>query len=88
MRAMRRIESAGENGKIFIKVPKEFGNKVEVTISPVKPEQDEHSDWTEEEWQAFSLYSFVNREDDKNVDWEEFFGAQNGRDTCQGGQPC
>ncbi len=78
MRAMRRIESVGENGKIFIKVPKEFGNKIEVIILPVMPDAEEHSDWTDEEWQAFSLHSFMNTEDDKNVDWEEFFGVENG----------
>lgn len=78
MRAIRTIQSVGENGHLIIKVPKEFGDKIEVIILPVKLAQDENSGWTDEEWQAFSLHSFVNTEDDNNVDWEEFFGAENG----------
>jgi len=78
MRAIRKIQSVGENGKLFIKVPKEFGKKVEVIILPVTQDTEEYSDWTDEEWQDFSLRSFMNTEDDKDVDWEEFFGVANG----------
>lgn len=75
MRALRKIQT-GENGKLFIEVPKEFGNKVEVIILPVKPDVEEYSDWTDEEWQAFGLQSFMNTEDDKDVNWEDFFGVE------------
>ena len=36
----------------------------------------EYSDWTDEEWQRFSLHGFMNTEDDKDVDWEDFFNAE------------
>jgi len=88
MRALRKIQSVGENGKLFIDVPKEFGKNVEVIILPVVPNKAEYSDWTDEEWQDFSLRSFVNTEDDKDVDWEEFFGVANGWHVRQGGQLC
>ena len=68
----------GENGKLFINVPKQFGEKVEVIILPVTQNTKEYSDWTDEEWQAFSLHSFMNTKDDKDVDWEEFFDVKNG----------
>ena len=78
MRALRKIQSVGENGKLFIDVPKRFGRKVEIIILPVTQNTKEYSDWTDEEWQDFSLRSFMNTEDDKDVDWEEFFGVANG----------
>jgi len=78
MRALRKIQSVGENGKLFIDVPKQFGEKVEIIILPVTQDTKENSDWTDEEWQDFSLRSFMNTEDDKDVDWEEFFGVANG----------
>ena len=40
-----------------------------------------YSDWTDEEWQDFSLHSFMDTEDDKGVDWEKFFDVQNGEYT-------
>ena len=36
-------------------------------------EAEEYSDWTNEEWQRFSIHSFMNAEDDTDVDWEDFF---------------
>jgi len=33
-------------------------------------------DWTDEEWQKFSLHSFANTEDDDDIDWEVFFGVE------------
>ena len=77
MRALRKIQSVGENGKLFIDVPKQFGEKVEIIILPVTRDTKRYSDWTDEEWQAFSLHSFMDTEDDKEVDWEEFFGVAN-----------
>lgn len=77
MKALRKIQSVGENGKLFINVPKQFGKKVEVIILPVTSDEKGYSDWTDEEWQEFSLHSFMNTKDDKDVDWEEFFGAEN-----------
>jgi len=81
MRAFRKIQSVGENGKLLIDIPKQFGEKVEVIILPVTEDTEVYSDWTDEEWQDFSLRSFMNTEDDKGVDWEEFFDVQNGEYT-------
>ena len=39
-------------------------------------EAEEYSDWTDEDWQRFSLHSFMNTEDDKDVDWEDFFNVK------------
>jgi hypothetical protein len=36
-------------------------------------ETEEYSDGADEEWQRFSLHSFMNAEDDKDVDWADFF---------------
>ena len=77
MIAIRKIQTVGKEGKLLIEVPKEFGSKVEVIILPVRPEAEEYSDWTDEEWQRFSLRSFMNTEDDKDVDWEDFFNVKN-----------
>ena len=48
-------------------------DKAIVMYIPEKKEVEEYSDWAEEEWQRFSLRSFMNTEDDKDVDWEDFF---------------
>lgn len=77
MRAIRRITTVGKNGKLVIEVPEVFGSKVEVIILPVQPEVEEYSDWTDEEWQRFGIQSFMNTEDDRNVDWEDFFSVKN-----------
>jgi len=45
---------------------------------PVIADEEEYSNWNDEEWQDFSLLSFMNTEDDKDVDWEEFIGVANG----------
>ena len=42
--------------------------EIVVYISEEK-EAEEYSDWTDEEWQRFSLHSFMNTEDDKDVNW-------------------
>lgn len=76
MRAIRRIKTVGEKGKLVIEIPEEFGSKVEVIILPVQPEAEEYSNWTDEEWQGFGLQSFMNTEDDRNVDWEDFFSVK------------
>jgi hypothetical protein len=78
MRALRKIQSVGENGKLFIDVPKQFGKKVEIIILSVTQDTEGYSDWTDEEWQALSLHSFMNTKDDKETDWEEFFDVENG----------
>ncbi len=83
MRAIRRIKTVGKKGKLIIEVPEEFGSKVEVIILPVQPEAEEYPDWTDEEWQRFSLQSFMKTEDDKDkdVDWEDFFNVKKGNQT-------
>lgn len=45
-------------------------------ITPDK-ERIKMSNWTDEEWEKFSLNNFMNTGDDQNVDWEEFFSAEN-----------
>jgi len=77
MRAIRRIKTVGKKGKLVIEIPEEFGSKAEVIILPVKPEVKEYSDWTDEEWQRLGLQSFMNTEDDRNVDWEDLFSVKN-----------
>ena len=39
-------------------------------------EEDDYLDWTDEDWQRFSLHSLINTDDDKDVDWEDFFDAK------------
>ena len=46
--------------------------EIVVYITEEKAEEG-YSDWTDEEWQRFSLHSFMNTEDDKDVNWEDFF---------------
>lgn len=48
-----------------------------VIYIPEEKEAEEYSEWTDEEWQKFSLRSFMNTEDDKDVDWEDFFSVKN-----------
>lgn len=80
MRAIRKIQTVDKEGKLIIEVPKEFGSKVEVIILPVQPEEG-YLDWTDEEWQRFSLHSFMNTEDDKDADWEDFFSVKKANQT-------
>jgi predicted DNA-binding antitoxin AbrB/MazE fold protein len=51
--------------------------EIVIYISEEK-EEEEYSDWTDEEWQRFSLHSFMNTEDDKDVNWGDFFNVKNG----------
>lgn len=69
-----------KEGKLIIEVPKEFGSKVKVIILPVQPEEG-YLDWTDEDWQRFSLHSFMNTEDDKDADWEDFFSVKKANQT-------
>ncbi len=41
----------------------------------IPKEKEEYSEWTDEEWQRLSLRSFMNTEDDKEVDWVDFFNV-------------
>jgi len=52
------------------------GKEVVIYVSEEKGEE-EYSEWTDEEWQRFSLRSFMNTEDDKDADWEDFFSVKN-----------
>jgi hypothetical protein len=74
MRAIKKLQTVDAAGKISIEVPRDFDSKVEVIILPYPFEGE---DWTDEEWQNFTLHSFKNTEDDKNVDWEDFFAVKN-----------
>ena len=50
----------------------------EIVIYISEEKEEEYSDWTDEEWQRFSLHSFMKTEDDKDVNWEGFFNVKNG----------
>ena len=54
--------------------------EIVIYISEEK-EEEEYSDWIDEEWQRFSLRSFMNTKDvyDKEVDWEDFFNVEKKR---------
>ena len=51
----------------------------EVVIYIPDEKVEEYSDWTDEEWQRFSLHSFMNTEDDEDIDWEDFFNVEKKR---------
>ncbi len=73
---MLAIKAVVKNGLIkpleSIDLPED--KEIVIYISEEKVEE-EYSDWTDEEWQRFSLHSFMNTEDDKDVDWEDFFNV-------------
>ena len=74
---MLAIKAVVKNGLIkpleAIDLPE--GKEIVIYISEEKAEE-EYSDWTDEEWQRFSLRSFMKTEDDKDVDWENFFNGR------------
>ena len=41
MSAIRKIQTVGEKGKLPIEVPKEFGSKVEIILSPASDKSEE-----------------------------------------------
>jgi predicted DNA-binding antitoxin AbrB/MazE fold protein len=49
------------------------GKEIVIYDPEEKEETEEYSEWTDEEWQKFSLHSFIGTEDDKDADWEDFF---------------
>jgi hypothetical protein len=73
MGSIKRVQKVSRRGTVSIKVPKDFGEWVEVNVKPYKHLSNE---WTEGEWQYFSLNCFVDELDDKGVDWEEFFAIK------------
>ena len=44
-----------------------------VIYVPEEKAEEEYSNWTDEDWQRFSLRSFMDTKDDKDVNWEDFF---------------
>ena len=71
---MIAIKAVVKDGLIKPLEPVDLPEDKEVVIHlPEKKEGEEYSDWTDEEWQRFSLHSFMNAEDDKDIDWEDFF---------------
>jgi hypothetical protein len=77
MKAIRKIHTVGTDGKLVIAVPEELGRRVEVILLPVESPVAEYSEWTDEEWEAFSLRGIADSRDDVTVDWEEHFGIKN-----------
>lgn len=75
---MLAIKAVVKNGFIkpleSIDLPE--GEEIVIYISEEK-EAEKYSDWTDEEWRRFSLHSFMNTEDDRDVDWEDFFSVKN-----------
>ena len=76
---MLAIKAVVKNGLIkpleAIDLPED--KEIVIYISEEK-EEEEYSDWTDEEWQRFSLHSFMNTEDDEDVNWGDFFNVKNG----------
>ncbi len=58
------------------KLPDEFANKERIILFTFQIKDDEYSDWNDDEWTEFGLHSLFNSEDDKNIDWEGFFGVK------------
>ena len=52
--------------------------EIVIYISEEK-EEEEYSDWTDADWQRFSLRNFMNTEDDKDVNWEDYFNVKEKR---------
>jgi len=77
---MLALKAVVKNGLIkpleAIDLPED--KEIVVYIAEEKLEK-EYSDWTEEEWQRFSLRSFMKTEDDKDRDWEDFFNVEKKR---------
>ncbi|RCV66174.1 putative DNA-binding protein [Methanophagales archaeon] len=75
---MMAIKAVVRNGVIkpleIVDLPED---KEIVIYIPKEKEEEEYSDWTDEEWQRFSLRCFMNTEDDKDADWEDFFSVKN-----------
>jgi predicted DNA-binding antitoxin AbrB/MazE fold protein len=75
---MLAIKAIVKNGLIkpveSIDLPED--KEIVIYISEEK-EGEEYSDWTDEDWQRFSLHSFMTDEDDKDVNWEDFFNVKN-----------
>ena len=74
---MLAIKAVVKNGLIkpleAIDLPED--KEIVIYISEEK-EEEEYSDWTDEEWQRFSLHGFMDTGDDKDVDWEDFFNVK------------
>ena len=70
---MLTIKAVVKDGRIkpleTVDLPEDKG----VVIYIPNEKVEEYSEGTDEEWQRFSLHSFMNAEDDKDVDWEDFF---------------
>lgn len=77
MKVVKRILTVGKNGKVVIEVPEQVGKKAQVILLPVESPASECGEWTDEEWEAFSLRSIAESKDDKAVDWAEHFGIKN-----------
>ena len=77
---MLAIKAVVKNGLIkpleSIDLPED--EEIVIYISEEK-EEEEYSDWTDEEWQRFSLHNFMKTEDDKDVDWEDFCDVEKKR---------
>jgi len=77
---MLAIKAVVKNGLIkpleAIDLPED--KEIVIYISEEKAEE-EYPDWTDEEWQRFSLHSFMNTEDDKDVNWVDSFNVEKKR---------
>ena len=75
---MLAIKAVVKDGVIKPLEPVDLPEDKEVVIYiHEEKEAEEYSEWTDEEWQRFSLHSCMNTEDDKDVDWEDFFSVKN-----------
>ena len=96
---MLTIKAVVKDGRIkpleTVDLPEDKG----VVIYIPNEKVEEYSEGTDEEWQRFSLHSFMNAEDDKDVDGEGFFNYNIDDDVkenmeiregilCKGGVEC
>lgn len=77
MQALRMIRETSEEGILQIKVPKNFGNKVEVIVIPTNEEVDtislKESEINEEEvFLAASYYAVIEDDEEENTVWSKY----------------
>ena len=73
---MLAINAVVKDGRIKPLEAIDLQEDEEIVVYSSEEQVEEYSDWTDEEWQRFSLPSFMNTGDDKYVDWEDFFNVK------------
>ncbi|MDF2954018.1 MAG: hypothetical protein OD816_001263 [Thermodesulfobacterium sp.] len=76
---MIAIKGVYENGqiKIYGKIPSHIKKaKLTIVIEPEGTEKEVSITESEYDFRMLGLYNFFSTEDDKEIDWEEFFGLK------------